>query len=153
LAVFRASNILANSNFPLNAALYIQGSLPLSSVQVARYIVSFSWLYHGIFPKLIHIAPLEKLMTASLGFSDDVSDFFTQSAGVGEGIVGIVLFTFYRSKHVLILNIIGLISLLLFVAVLQPQLLIEAFNPVTTNIPLIGLSLVLLNNLKKSSQA
>jgi hypothetical protein len=91
-------------------------------------------------------------MTSSLGFSDDVSDFITQSAGVGEVIFGIVLFIFYRSKHVLILNIIGLISLLLFVAALQPQLLIEAFNPVTTNIPLIGLSLVLLNNLKKSSQ-
>ncbi|GAA0819508.1 hypothetical protein GCM10009111_23620 [Colwellia asteriadis] len=124
----------------------------MSSVQIARYIVSFSWLYHGIFPKLIHIAPLEKLMTSSLGFSDDVSDFVTQSAGVGEVIFGIVLFIFYRSKYVLILNVIGLISLLLFVAALQPQLLIEAFNPVTTNIPLIGLSLVLLNNLKKSSQ-
>ncbi|WP_348631086.1 DoxX-like family protein [Pseudoalteromonas sp. KS88] len=42
----------------------------------------------------------------------------------------------------------ALIGLLLFVVALQPQLLIEAFNPVTTNLPIIGLSLVLLNNLK-----
>ena len=89
-------------------------------------------------------------MAASLGFSSNVSDFITQSAGIGEVIFGIVLFIFCRSKHVLILNIIGLIFLLLFVAVLQPQLLIEAFNPVTTNIPLIGLSLVLLNNTKNT---
>lgn len=92
-------------------------------------------------------------MTASLGFSNEVSDFVTQAAGVGEVIFGITLFVFYRSKHVIILNIIGLSALLLFVAVLQPQLLIEAFNPVTTNIPLIGLSLVLLNNFKEPSQA
>ncbi|WP_040522164.1 DoxX-like family protein [Aliiglaciecola lipolytica] len=125
----------------------------MSSIQIARFIVSFSWIYHGIFPKLIHIAPMEKLMTASLGFSNEISDLITQSAGVGEVIFGIVFFAFYRSKSVLILNILGLIGLLLFVVILQPQLLIEAFNPVTTNIPIIGLSLVLLNNLKQSSQA
>lgn len=125
----------------------------MSSIQIARFIVSFSWIYHGIFPKLIHIAPMEKLMTASLGFSNEISDLITQSAGVGEVIFGIVFFIFYRVKLVLILNILGLISLLFFVAVLQPHLLIEAFNPVTTNIPIIGLSLVLLNNLKQSIKA
>ena len=135
------------------ASLYIQGSLQLSSIQIARFIVSFSWIYHGIFPKLIHIAPMEKLMTASLGFSNEISDLITQSAGVGEVIFGIVFFIFYRVKLVLILNILGLIGLLFFVAVLQPHLLIEAFNPVTTNIPIIGLSLVLLNNLKQSIKA
>ncbi|MBU2869183.1 DoxX-like family protein [Colwellia sp. E2M01] len=125
----------------------------MSSVQIARFIVSFSWIYHGIFPKLLHIAPMEKLMTASLGFSNEISDLITQSAGIGEVIFGVVFFVFYRLKLVLVLNIVGLIGLLLFVAVLQPQLLIEAFNPVTTNIPIIALSLVLLNNLKQSSQA
>ena len=124
----------------------------MSSVQIARYIVSFSWLYHGIFPKLIQIAPLEKLMTASIGFSEELSYYITKSAGVGEVIFGITLFIFYRSRFIVLLNIVGLIALLLFVAVLQPQLLIEAFNPVTTNIPIIGLSLVLLNNLKQSSK-
>lgn len=124
----------------------------MSSVQLARYIVSFSWLYHGILPKLVHIAPLEKLLTGSFGFSDEISYWVTKSAGVGEVIFGIVFFIFYRSKAIIILNIFALIGLLLFVATLQPQLLIEAFNPVTTNIPIIGLSLVLLNNLKHSNQ-
>lgn len=124
----------------------------MSSIQIARYIISFSWLYHGIFPKLVHIAPLERLLTGSFGFSDEISYLITKSAGVGEVIFGIVLFIFYRSKPIILLNIFALVGLLLFVALLQPQLLIEAFNPVTTNIPLIGLSLVLLNNLKQSSQ-
>ncbi|MCL1045080.1 DoxX-like family protein [Shewanella electrodiphila] len=125
----------------------------MSSIQIARYIVSFSWFYHGIFPKLIHIAPLEQLMTASIGFSDDVSYHITKSAGIIEVIFGIILFVFYRSKLIVLLNIYALIGLLLFVAVIQPQLLIEAFNPITTNIPIIGLSLILLNNLKQSSQS
>ena len=66
--------------------------LTLSSIQIARFIISFSWLYHGIFPKLIHIAPLEKVITASLGLSNEISYFVTKSVGVGEVIFG-VLFT------------------------------------------------------------
>lgn len=116
----------------------------LSSIQIARFIISFSWLYHGVFPKLIHIAPLEKVMTASLGLSNDLSYFVTKSAGVGEVIFGILFFVYYRSKAIVLLNIIGLTGLLGFVAVMQPHLLIEAFNPVTTNIALIGFSFILL---------
>lgn len=120
----------------------------MSAVQIARYIISFSWLYHGIFPKLLHIAPDEKLMTASLGFSEAMSNLITISAGVGEVVFAILIFVYYQTKVIIILNIAALIGLLLFVVALQPQLLIAAFNPVTTNLPLIGLSLVLLNNLK-----
>ena len=120
----------------------------MSTIQIARFFISFSWLYHGIFPKLIHIAPLEKLMTASLGLSNDLSYLITKSAGVGEVIFGVVFFVLYRSKIIVLLNIIALTGLLFFVALLQPQLLIEAFNPVTTNIALIALSFILLTELK-----
>lgn len=50
------------------------------------------------------------------------------------------------------LNIVGLAGLLVFVAVLQPHILIEAFNPVTTNITLIGFSLILLNEFKDKNE-
>ncbi|ATD01094.1 DoxX-like family protein [Pseudoalteromonas spongiae] len=70
----------------------------MSSVQIARYIVSFSWLYHGIFPKLVHIAPLEKLMTASIGFSEETSYFITKAAGVGEVLFGLLIFVFLSFK-------------------------------------------------------
>lgn len=121
----------------------------MSSLQIARFIISFSWLYHGIFPKLVHIAPLEKAMTASIGLSNELSYLLTKSAGVGEVIFGVLFFLFYRNKAMVIVNIIGLTGLLFFVALLQPQLLVEAFNPVTTNITLIGFSLILLVELKK----
>ena len=124
----------------------------MSSIQIARFIISFSWLYHGIFPKLVHIAPLEKLRTSSLGLSGELSYLLTKSAGVGEVIFGVLFFIFYRNKVMVILNIIGLTGLLAFVAVLQPQLLVEAFNPVTTNITLIGFSLILLVELENEDK-
>jgi hypothetical protein len=127
--------------------------LTLSSIQIARFIISFSWLYHGIFPKLIHIAPLEKAMTASIGLSNELSYWVTKSAGVGEVIFGVLFFILYRSKAIILLNIIGLAGLLGFVAVLQPHILIEAFNPVTTNIALIGFCLILLNETNKNKSS
>lgn len=124
----------------------------MSSIQIARFIISFSWLYHGLFPKLVHIAPLEKLITASLGLSNELSYLVTKSAGVSEIIFGLLFFAFYRNKIIVLLNIIALTGLLGFVAIFQPQLLIEAFNPVTTNITLIGFSLIILMELKKDSK-
>lgn len=124
----------------------------MSSIQIARFIISFSWLYHGIFPKLVHIAPLEKAMTATIGLSNELSYLVTKFAGFGEVIFGVLFFILYRNKTMALLNLIGLMGLLCFVAILQPQLLIEAFNPVTTNIALIGFSLILLVELKTESR-
>lgn len=121
----------------------------MTTVQIARYMITFVWLYHGIFPKLIHIAPLEQLMTGSIGFSDDISYLITKVAGIGEVIFGLLFFVFYKTKLMNILNILALVFLLLSVAMLQPQLLIEAFNPVTTNLPIMVFSFVLLNEIKQ----
>ena len=120
----------------------------MSSEQIARFIIGLSWLYHGIFPKLMHVAPLEKAMTGSLGFSEEISYLITKFAGVSEVIFGLVFIVLYKNPIVVWLNIIGLTGLLCFVAILQPQLLVGAFNPVTTNIPLIGLSFILLTSIQ-----
>lgn len=121
----------------------------MSLTQIARFIIGFSWLYHGLFPKLLHIDPIEKMMTASLGFSDEISYLITKAAGAGELVFGLIFILFYKNRTVVWLNIVGLIGLLFFVIVLQPQLLVGAFNPVTTNIPLIGLSFILLESKSK----
>lgn len=124
----------------------------MSTLQIARFVIGFSWIYHGLFPKIIHIAPLEALMTNSIGFSDTVSYWITKSAGISEIVFGIAFIVFYRTKWIVLVNIFGLLALLGFVAVLQPQLLIEAFNPVTTNLTIIALSLILLIELDKSNK-
>lgn len=120
-----------------------------TNIQIARFIISFSWLYHGLIPKLIHIAPLELKMTASFGFNAEISTLITRAAGVGEMIFAVMFFIFYRSILINILNIAALVGLMLFVAVLQPTLLIEAFNPVTTNFAMIAFSLVLIKETKE----
>jgi len=124
----------------------------LNTIQIARFIISFSWLYHGLMPKLIHIAPLELTMTASFGFNPEISTLITRAAGIGEIIFAVLFFIFYRSILINILNIAALVGLMLFVAVLQPALLIEAFNPVTTNLAIIAFSLVLINEQKASKK-
>ena len=124
----------------------------MTSIQIARYALTFSWLYHGIFPKLLYVAPYEKLLIDSFGFSEQVSYFITKSAGVSEVIFSGVIFIFYRIKSIILLNIFALFCLIIFVAVLQPQLLVEAFNPVTTNIMMIALSVMLFNELQAEEQ-
>ncbi len=117
-----------------------------SSLQFARYVLGLSWIYHGFFPKLLTIAPLEQAMTGTLGFSNEVSQWITRGAGVGEILFGVLLITFYQNKAILILNKIALLVLCAFVAVQLPQVLIEAFNPITTNFSLLALSYILLKN-------
>ncbi len=124
----------------------------MESLQIARAVVGLSWIYHGIFPKLLQVAPMESAMNISFGFSDEMSYLVTKTAGVAEVIFGLVFIALYRVKSVVYLNIVGLSILLLLVAVKMPSLLIDAFNPVTTNISLIALSLVILNDQKKRAE-
>lgn len=111
----------------------------MDPIQLTRYVIGLTWIYHGLFPKLLRIAPLEWTMTASLGFSEEVTYLLSKAAGVGEILFGVVFIGFYQFKSVQLLNLIALFSLLLFAAVMTPIILVEAFNPVTTNIPLMVL--------------
>ena len=114
------------------------------SIQAARFLLAFSWIYHGLFPKLVTVAPIERTMTAAIGLSEQTSYLITKAAGVSEIIFGLLIFVFYKNRLVLQAKILALILLCVFVAIKIPSLLIEAFNPVTTNLALIGLSYVLL---------
>lgn len=87
-----------------------------------------------------------------MGFSAEISSIITRTAGVGEIIFGVLLIVFYQNKIIHLLNITALLGLLLFVALMMPVLLLEAFNPVTTNFALIGLSVVLLGSINKDSK-
>lgn len=70
----------------------------LTTLQIARFIISFSWFYHGLFPKLVHISPLEQQMTGSFGFNPEISNLITRAAGVGE-IIFAVLFFYFLSLY------------------------------------------------------
>lgn len=122
-----------------------------SAVHFSRYVLGFCWIYQGFFPKLFVVAPLEKVLTAAMGFSPSISNLITRSAGVGEIIFGVLLIVFYTNKVIHSLNIAALLGLLIYVAIMVPALLVEAFNPVTTNLTMIALSVVILSA-KKADQ-
>ena len=127
--------------------------MKLSAVFISRIIVSLSWVFHGLVPKLIYIAPLEYEMTSSLGFSENITLLLIKLAGISEIIFGLVFWLFYKNRFVVALSIGGLLFLIVAVAVLTPHLLFEAFNPITTNIPLIGLSLILWSNINATNKS
>lgn len=111
---------------------------------LARLTIAFAWFYHGLVPKLLQIAPLEWQISSSLGLEDDLTHLLIRCAGIGEIIWAAVFYIWYRTPAIIYLNIVALVGLLLAVAVLQPVILFEAFNPVTTNLSLIVLSVLLL---------
>lgn len=112
----------------------------IAPIQVARFTLGLSWVYQGIAPKLLTIAPLERALTGSMGFSDQVSDLITRGAGVGEVTFGVLLIVFYQHKGLQLFNMAVLLGLLFFAAFMLPSVLNEAFNPVTTNLCMVALS-------------
>ncbi len=118
----------------------------MNAVFISRIIVALSWVFHGLVPKIIYIAPLEYEMTSRLGLSEGITVLLIKFAGTCEIIFGLVFWQFYKHKLVVGSSIAGLLFLIIAVGVLTPHLLFEAFNPITTNIPLIGLSLILWTN-------
>jgi hypothetical protein len=116
----------------------------MNMIQLARYVIGLSWIYHGLFPKLLQIAPLELAMTGSFGFSEEVTYLLVKTAGVVEILFGVIFILLYRVRILQLLNLLGLIGLLVFAAVMTPYVLVEAFNPVTTNVPLLVLGYFLL---------
>lgn len=125
----------------------------MNLVQLARFVLGLSWIYHGLFPKLLSIAPLEMEMSSSIGLSSENTILLIRFAGVSEILFGVILLVFYRRSALLYLNIAGLLSLLAFVLLMTPHIMMEAFNPVTTNFPLLLLSLILLQDNKKKLSA
>jgi hypothetical protein len=125
----------------------------LNIIQLARYVTGLAWIYHGLFPKLLQIAPLEQAMAGSLGLPEEFTYLLVKAASVGEVLFGVAFIWLYRSRVVLLLNLAGLIGLLAFVAVARPHILLEAFNPVTTNIPLMVLGYILLQQRRDRAYA
>ena len=120
----------------------------MKTVQVARWIIGFVWIYHGLFIKLITIAPIENHLSSQLELSDSGTYWFIKAAGVGEVVFGLMFICLYKYKTVIYLNIFAMVSLIVMVAFLDYRYLVEGFNPVTTNIPIIGLSIILLKEIE-----
>ena len=70
------------------------------------------------------------------------SELITRIGGVAELSLGIVLLTIRRQRWPLLVAATVLLVLLLDVALLSPHLLIQAFNPLSTNLAALALCAV-----------
>lgn len=99
---------------------------------LARGTLAFMFAYHGLVPKLISLSPGELLLLKAHGLEH--ATWLSQAAGVAELLLAAVLLFLPRLSWPLLLTGLILFGLLVDVAVMQPSMLIDAFNPVTLNI-------------------
>lgn len=112
------------------------------SYTVCRVTIAFVWLYQGLAPKLLHLHEDELAMSMAAGFSHSEAVNVAAVGGVLEvGMAGVVLI-FWRHRWPLLLTATAMLGLLCFVTLVQPVLLVAAFNPITTNIAVLALSMV-----------
>jgi len=117
---------------------------------IARLSLAFLFIFHGLVPKIIWLSPIEisLVQAGGLGVSYTI---LSPIAGILEIILGLLIFFKKKSKVPIFIAAFSLCILLLYVAILMPPLLVEAFNPVTTNILGLSLCYLIIVTIDKSS--
>lgn len=118
------------------------------SYTVCRGTVVFTWLYHGLVPKLLYLHEDKLAMSMAAGLSQAGATQLAIFGGVLEIVMAIVVLVFWRQRWPLFLTVAAMIGLLVFVTLVHPILLGAAFNPLTTNLPIAVLALVSLHLLR-----
>ncbi|NWL80225.1 DoxX family protein [Pseudomonas taiwanensis] len=107
---------------------------------LARCGLALLFLYHGLVPKLLWLSADERLMIAAHGLTH--VELVATLAGLAEIILALILLGVRQSRWPLALAALLLAGLLLDVALFTPGLLIQAFNPLSTNLVALCLCLV-----------
>lgn len=98
---------------------------------LARASLAFMFAYHGLVPKLIILSPGEQLLLQAHGLAH--ATWLSQAAGVAELALAALLLV-QRLAWPLLVGAAVLLGLLVDVAVMQPSMLVDAFNPVSLNV-------------------
>jgi len=98
---------------------------------LARGSLAFMFAYHGLVPKLLVQSLGERVLLQAHGLGQ--ATWLLQVAGVAELLLAVLLLM-PRFIWPLILAAGALLGLLLDVALMQPAMLVDAFNPVSLNV-------------------
>lgn len=103
---------------------------------LARVVIAFIWIWHGLIPKLLfrHIDELRMLSQAGLASS------FLPWIGAGEILIGLLILCTWRVRSLLLANAAAMVVVTLVVAAQSPSYLKAAFNPVTLNLAVFALA-------------
>ncbi|KAA3650618.1 MAG: DoxX family protein [Proteobacteria bacterium] len=99
---------------------------------VARSALAFVFFYHGLVPKLLFPSEVELMLVQLHGLPIDAI-VISRVGGVLEIILAGLLIFMRRSLIPVYMAAILLLVLLIDVAVVKPEILVGAFNPVTIN--------------------
>ncbi|KAA0968771.1 DoxX-like family protein [Pseudomonas sp. ANT_H12B] len=110
---------------------------------IARGGLVFMFAYHGLVPKLLWLSQGERTMIQAHGIQQ--VELFAYAAGVAEIGLALWLLLARRTAWPLIVASSALTGLLLDVAIFNPAMLREAFNPVTLNVAGLALCAVVWN--------
>lgn len=104
---------------------------------ISRLLLGFLFIYHGLVPKILCLSPVETQLVSLSGL-DVPKNIISLLAGIGEVLLGGSIIFFKKSIIPIYIAMVILLLLLFFIGLVSPEYLVEAFNPVTTNI--LGLS-------------
>ena len=83
-------------------------------------------------PKILWLSPVETHLVSLSGL-DIPANIVSLLSGIGEVLLGGSILFFRKSIIPIYMAVVVLLLLLLFVGFVSPEYLVEAFNPVTTN--------------------
>jgi DoxX-like family len=105
---------------------------------LARGVVAFVWLWHGLVPKVIARDAAERLMLQQGGMPAGL----IVPIGIAEIVFGIVVLIAWRSRWPLAATVVAMLLASVAVGIRSPQFVSAAFNPVTLNVCVIALCIV-----------
>jgi uncharacterized membrane protein YphA (DoxX/SURF4 family) len=112
---------------------------------LARLALAAVFIWHGLAPKLVWLSPDEVAMIQAHGLPNHplfAPQLIAAVGGFAEILLGILLLSVRRRRWPLLVAGGALLVLLLDVVLLSPHLLIQAFNPLSTNLAALGLCAV-----------
>ncbi len=115
----------------------------MTSTAIARLALGIVFLYHGLVPKLLFLSPDEVRMIEAHAWPLSTLRV-AQAAGAAEIVLALCILLLRRSRWPLWLAACSLVLLLIDVALFVPELLLGAFNPVSTNIAALALCAIAL---------
>jgi hypothetical protein len=94
--------------------------------------LAFMFAYHGLVPKLIVLSAGEQVLLRAHGLEG--APWLSRAAGIAELLLAAILLLIPKLNWPLALSAFVLLGLLVDVAVMQPSMLVDAFNPVSLNV-------------------
>ncbi|HWR01867.1 MAG TPA: DoxX-like family protein [Chlorobaculum sp.] len=118
---------------------------------ICRIVLAFAWIYQGLVPKLVCKSPGEVSLLAPVAPVFQLACTLITYMGYGEIVFGLAILVLAK-RWMFQLNIVALVVLSVYVAIVEPVMFTLPFNPLTLNAALVALSLIALQELNKNEK-